>query len=414
MMKKRVLTILLLLIPAFSLGYASSSWAEYSFTPNLVLREEYNDNIFLTRNNKEDDFISSITPSVNFSYKTSVLTLSLDYGLHFRFFAHHTERNERALSKTQRAKLDTTLSPYRDIVFLKLFDEYTRVPVDQRNQVALDNVFVNLTDMNHLVINPYIRYPVSSGFNTSVGYTYDNIWYRSHQGDNTENHTANLSLIKVLTDKITSTVTYSYLFHRPKTTPKYDKQDVSLNLSYDVSAKLNLNGGAGRTWFNYMDRPSQKSSTWNATASYHLTDLLSLGAGHTESFMDSANQGTFKRRSTTGSIGYSGKLPVNLTVFSDIDTYVTVARKDRSRGATISTSLPISSRLTGSVTGTYSYFRFFPEGVATHRYGAGLNLAYAMRITTLSLGYTYNLNDSTNSSNDYDNNIVWLQAGFTI
>ncbi|MBI5468416.1 MAG: TIGR03016 family PEP-CTERM system-associated outer membrane protein [Deltaproteobacteria bacterium] len=414
MKKKRLLTILLLLIPAFSLGYASSSWAEYSFTPNLVLREEYNDNIFLTRNNKEDDFISSITPSVKFSYKTSILTLSLDYGLHFRFFAHHPQRNETGLSKTQRAKLDTTLSPYKEIVFLKLFDEYTRVPVDQRNQVALDNIFVNLTDMNRLVINPYILYPVSSGFSTSVGYTYDNSWYRSHQGDNTENHTANLNLIKVLTDKITSTVTYSYLFHRPKITPKYDKQDVFLNLSYDVSAKLNLNGGAGRTWFNYMDRPSQNSSIWNAKASYHLTDLLSLGAGHTESFMDSVKQGTFKRRSTTGSIGYSGKLPVNLTVFSNIDTYDTVDRTDRSRGATLSTNMPITPKLTGGVTGTYSHFGFQPEGESMNRYSAAVSFAYAMKITTLSLGYTYNLNDSTNRSNNYDNNIVWLQAGFTI
>ena len=58
----------------FSTSVALS--AEGSLLTSVGLRQEYNDNIFYTASNKTDDFISSVTPALNFTYATEILNLS--------------------------------------------------------------------------------------------------------------------------------------------------------------------------------------------------------------------------------------------------------------------------------------------------------------------------------------------------
>jgi len=270
-----------------------------TLTPSVTIREEYNDNIFLTSSNEVDDFITTVNPAISLSYTASLLTLSLDYGLVFRIFANHPELNETSPTQTQRAKLDTTLSPYRDIVFVKVFDEYSRVPIDQRRQVSLDNTFVNLTDSNRFLVNPYLEYPLSGTLKTRAGYSYENVWYRSAEGDDAENHTATAGLTKAISSKLSTTLSYSYLFHRPSKTEAYDTQTVSLGMGYQLSQKLSLNGSVGETFFNYdkSERRNKASTVWQVQANYHPTDVVTLGASYGESFSDSVNQGTYKNKS---------------------------------------------------------------------------------------------------------------------
>lgn len=395
------------------IGFASLSWAELKLTPSISIREEYNDNIFLTPNNEEDDFITSIYPAINLTYDTNLLNLSLDYGFNFRFYMHHSDQNETDLTNTQRAKLETTVSPYRNIFFVKVFDEYKRVTIDERRQVALDNNFVNMTDSNRFLINPYLEYPLSGTLKTRIGYSYENIWYKVKEGDDTENHLGTVSIIKEISPKITTSLSYNYLLHRPKETEDYDRQDAIFGMTYQVSPKLFIQGDVGEVWFNFKNRENSNSTIWDIQAKYLLTDLLSLGAGYSERFFDSVDMGTYKRKAVFGNIGYSGKIPITLTAFRNIDTYPTVKREDRGTGVTINSHVPITPRVTGNLIGSYTYYTFLPENEKVHRYGAGLSLDYALRITTISIGYTYNLNNSTVDKNDYTNNIVWLQAKFT-
>jgi uncharacterized protein (PEP-CTERM system associated) len=398
----------------FCLSLASLSWAEFKLVPSIGIREEYNDNIYLTPVNREDDLITSINPAVNVSYKTRLLDLALDYGLNFRFYMDHSERNETSLRQTQRAKLETTVSPYKDIFFIKISDEYTRVPIDVRNQVAIDNVFVNMTDSNRFYINPYMEYPISKTLKTRIGYSYENIWYKAREGDDTQNHSAGISLIKELSPKITTTLSYNYLVHRPQKTEDYDRQDAMLGINYQISEKLSLSGGIGHSWFDHEKRNNSDSAIWNVYAKYLVSDFISLGAGYSENFFDSVNLGTYKSRSLNGSIAYTGKIPLNLTVFRNINKYEPVDREDRSTGLTLTSSIPLTPKITGKLVGNYTYYKFLkylPEE-KVKRYGLGLSFDYALRITTVSAGYTYNWNNSTVDSRDYRNNIVWLQGRF--
>ena len=62
------------------LTFVSSATAKLDVNTSVGLREEYNDNIFLTKTNREDDFITSISPNIRLNYALSYLDLSLDYG----------------------------------------------------------------------------------------------------------------------------------------------------------------------------------------------------------------------------------------------------------------------------------------------------------------------------------------------
>ena len=387
-----------------------------TLTPSVTIREEYNDNIFLSSSNEVEDYITTVNPALSLSYTASMLTLSLDYGLAFRFYARHPDLNETSPTQAQRAKLDTTISPYRDIFFVKVFDEYQRVTIDQRRQVSLDNYFVNLTDSNRLLVNPYLEYPLSGTLKTRAGYSYENVWYRSAEGDNAENHTATAGLTKEISSQLYTTLSYSYLFHRPSKTEAYDVQTVSLGMGYQPSPKLSLNGSVGETFFNYgkNERRNNASTVWQVQANYFLISTVTLGAGYSESFSDSVNQGTYKNKSATGTVNYSGKIPLSINAFRNVATYTSVDREDRSIGGTIGTRLPVTANISANLSGTYTNFEFLPGNERVNRYGAQVGIDYILKITTLSFGYTWNLNDSSTDARDYRNNIVFVQAKFSL
>jgi hypothetical protein len=408
---------------------ASSVAAEVKITPSIALREEYNDNIFLTATNKKDDFITSITPALHVEYTVRILTLSLDYGLDFRFYAKNHDQNLTTPMNTQKAKVDTIFSPYKDIFLIKVLDEYARVPIDQRKQVAVNNYIVNLTDSNHLFVSPYVEYPISGIIKPRFGYSYQNDWYKV--GNSYENHDGFAGIGVDFTPNINASITYDYLIHRLIGTPKfavsdnYDRQTVLSAATYKVNPKLSLNGSVGATWFNYKNSNNDNTShtndnapnmLGNAKITYQLTELISLGALYNLGYVDSVNAGTYKTEKAEGTISYNGKIPLTVSIHRTTDTYTVIDRKDESSGITVNSSIPIPvmPKLSGILTGMYDSYTFNPGNEKVRRYSAGISFAREMRITTLTIGYTFNRNNSSIDANDYTNNIVYIKARFAI
>ena len=63
------------------------------FHPYLTLTEEYNDNIYLDRENKTGDFITTISPGIRFSHSENPFGIDLDYILGLNFYADQNNRN---------------------------------------------------------------------------------------------------------------------------------------------------------------------------------------------------------------------------------------------------------------------------------------------------------------------------------
>lgn len=286
---------------------ATAAHAELKLTPGLIVREEYNDNIDLTKDNRRDDFITTVAPSLNALIDTNLLKLSLDYGLYFKLFAKHSDENETSLAKTQRVRFDTTYNPIRDILFLKVSDVYARLPIDERRQVAAGNDFVNTTDSNILTVNPYIVLPLTSSINFTAGYTYKNTWYDDPDGETAQDHTATGRLTKTFGERLSLYGEYAYRTHRPKENINvfttylrtvtagysvgdtfyvtnflplgesvqetgwngYDTHTGTIGAVLQVTPKLTLNGSIGKVYYRY------KSGTLTGRIQYFIdTDIV--------------------------------------------------------------------------------------------------------------------------------------------
>jgi Putative beta-barrel porin 2 len=91
---KLIFLLFLLAIPSVS----RADWEDVmrKLLPRISLQEEYTDNLNLTKTNKEDDFITTVSPGLTFSAtenREAKSGLDLDYQLGLVFYAHHSENN---------------------------------------------------------------------------------------------------------------------------------------------------------------------------------------------------------------------------------------------------------------------------------------------------------------------------------
>src|SRR6056297_1355712 len=80
-----------------------SAMAAMEIHPRLSLEQEYNDNIDLTADNEEEDWITTIEPGINLQYDNRSLEGTVDYALRYRFYKDNDEDNLDTFKDVQRA-----------------------------------------------------------------------------------------------------------------------------------------------------------------------------------------------------------------------------------------------------------------------------------------------------------------------
>jgi hypothetical protein len=66
---------------------------EYQLTPSIGVSEEYNDNINAAATNEESDYITGLTPAINFDILTQNTTLDFRYAPTFVFYKNNKQNN---------------------------------------------------------------------------------------------------------------------------------------------------------------------------------------------------------------------------------------------------------------------------------------------------------------------------------
>lgn len=400
---------------AFLISTATPALAKLTISPSISLREEYNDNIFLTRTDREYDLITEIMPALSLTYSISHLDLNLDYGLNFKFYSRHSELNETGISETQTLKFQNQIRPLKSF-FIDISDVYQRVPIDIRRPVALENIFVNMTDSNTFTISPYIEYPLTSTLSTRLGYSYSNVWYKDEEGNDSDSHSAFLSFNKQFSSRINATLKYDYLAYRPEKTDDYDRHQGSVGVTYQVTPNFQINGEIGEAKFDYKTAKDTTTTFWNIGTDYvfRITEGTSLGVNYGSSFHDSVTSGAYKSQRLDLRFKTGQRLKISVNPYYSIDKYIETNRKDKVTGIAVDISRALTGRINASLNGLCERQRFLPGDEEVHRYNFGSSLDYQLspRIIT-SLGYTHNNTNSNIDTNDFHNNAVWLQARIT-
>ena len=155
-MKSRIV----LLTMVFS-SLAFTSHASFTLIPGVDLYMEYNDNIYLSSEDEEDDVITTASPNISVEWETPRLDVSLFASVTMEKYLKNTDEDRLGAGEsTQTATLSALARLYRDIFFLSITDRYQRVPIDEGGRGGEGNRTVNLTDSNTLNINPYLTFPI--------------------------------------------------------------------------------------------------------------------------------------------------------------------------------------------------------------------------------------------------------------
>lgn len=422
-----ILRIALLTLVVCSVAFPCS--ADFTLIPGVDLYLEYNDNIYLSSDNEEDDIITTVSPNIAMEWETPRLDVSLFASVTMEKYLNNTDEDRLGAGEsTQAATLRALARLYREVFFLQVTDTYSRVPIDEGGRGGEGNRNINLTDSNTFSVNPFLNLPIMKDTYLRLGYTYTNLWYEEEEADDAESHLYSASLSRTLSPRVSASLSGTHQQYRPKDadepvctwfgcvtepggTYDYDKDTISFGLSYQATDRLSLNGSYGHTWFDYDVISDTDSDVWSASADYEISSNYTVGTSYSQSYTVSVDEGPRESDSLSAYIEYYKRYTVNFSISTSNNDYVEIDREEDTYGAVLSGELPFDDK-TG-ITGLLRYSNFDRSGRDAEefdRYGLRVSYYYDIRLGRLSTGYIYNRTESDADNGDYDNNIIFLSA----
>ena len=424
---------------------ASTVYAEFTLTPGVNMRLEYDDNIYLDPDHEQDDVITTVSPNLALTWETARLDVSMFASVSMEKYLDHTEEDRIGADSTQTSNFNALARIYRDMLFLRVSDTYKRVPIDEGGRGGEGNRTTNLTDSNTLQINPYLQFELMKNTRMQLGYTYENQWYEEKEGDDAENHHHYANLTRELSARTTMTLSGFYDQYRPKNPDEvlrvgqggrydYDRKSASIGLSYQVTDRLRMNGQYGHTWLEYYVKNDSDGQTWSAVADYEISSNYTTGVQYTKNYVVSVDEGPSDTDLFKVYLAYDERFSLKFSLFTSNSDYVEVNRSTDSYGGELSGDLPFNNKV--GVTGLLRYTHYKDSGIEVpptlidndnsfvivipgqsgldkekyKRYSTKFALYYETRLGRVSTGYIFNKNDSDLDSGDYTNNIVFVDA----
>jgi hypothetical protein len=426
-----VLMISLFLLPLLT---PVSVWARFHVTPKISASETYNDNIYLDPSKDEDgDWITVIEPGLLFSWDTANLKVDLDYSLQFRYFGDNSYLNETSFKDVQRGTLTATLFPDKNFTVLAQGD-ISRVVVDESHRTSDENEFINRATLYHLLINPSYRLRLTSTLAAILGYrfeiaTYDQVEhakeYDYEEPNDYHQHIYSLILEDKLSPRTLLTAGYFFTdYHTEENDPgeineDFTRHDIALGIEQKVGSRLTVRARGGLVYFDFDESGREDGRTWNLGLNYEVSNSLTLEAAYTYDYIPSVSRGLSKGEDWSGFIRYSRRLSADLHVYYTKTTYAEGEidnsadyTEDKSTGASLTLSYPLSRHVSANLNTDYTYWKFKPENEKADRYGIGPSIEYNFKKFNVSLSYFYRVNNSDINENDYRNNIGMLEVSW--
>lgn len=410
-----ILSIATLLYILFNLS--ESEGAEFSLNPSIAVREEYDDNIYLRKDNRVDDYITRVMPSVSLYYRTPILDFTSDYTLNWWYYAKRGESDaSHNLTLLSKARI------IKNLLYLDISDIYTNVVLEPRQPSTESNLTQNRTDSNTFNASPYLKYQASFTTAFSAGYRYTNIWYRGKNGMDRQTHTGFTNIEHTFSPRLSMSLGGEYTADRPYTETKSDMNNDQiasfLKTSFRISPETGFDGTVGYRWINYYHGRDEESIFYNAGLTYTFYETGQAEVRFSNSFTSLPLSGVVKTETEQLLLKYGKLLSINGNIFHRKEKYsvvnrtddAVVNRTDDAVGGSIGFEYKPTFRLTLSISGRHEQDKFLPEEERKKLYGASGGINYRLTDkTTVSTSYTYTKEDYKKSTSDYIDNFVMAQ-----
>lgn len=407
MNQKKICQWIVLILTLSILGLALPLWAQNTTPGNIKigpvavhpfigLTEAYSDNLYRNYGNfkSESDFITTLSPGIQFFLPLQRHSLQLDYKADINWFANNSGTNYSGQKFGGAAKFD-----FPGGLLFNLSDYYSDDKIMRKakngNNSSSDpfrELPFNANDFNAMAKYRFVdRWAVEGRYN-NYDYKYKNSY---DEGGSYNRGTFGGSVYYRFTAKMDALLDYNYGKTGYKTGSINDNKDQSVyvGLSFDPSAKLRGYLKAGWANKDYENNLAGRNNSFSTVSSLiDLTYTLSRYDGLT--------------------------LKANRTIQEDTDTNAPFTNTDISLWYRHILAWNEKVSLNANVgygTGKYEQGTTDIDGTLKtrddKRYYGGVGVGYALqRWLTLGLNYSYTNNDSNFLNYNYKENKVWFSA----
>jgi len=392
--------------------YSQAESSEFSFKPSIILRQEYDDNIYLTKDDRKDDYITRILPSFHIDYKTPFWDLTSDYTLNWWYYAKLKQGKD-----SHNLALKSQASIIKNLLYLDMSDIYSSVVLNPRRPSTDINLDINRSDSNNAVLSPYIKYQLSTRSSLSTGYRYTNIWYRKESGVNRQTHTGFATIEYMFNPKLKTFISAEYTYDRPQNSviDRSNNQTAAFfRAIYTLTQRTDIDGTLGYRWVHFSNGRKVHIPIYSALLTYRFQETGRIELSASSTFSPSPELGSIESKSGQLAVIYGKPLVLKSSIFYRRDKYREEDLQDDAIGMTVGIEYKPQPRLTYRVSGRYEKDKFLPENRKRDIYGGTGEIAYLLtNKSSIALSYNYTKQNGHTESDYYLDNVISLQANIT-
>lgn len=263
-----------LLVPFTSVKTAFG--ADIKLIPSCELKEEYNDNVFLTTDNRESDWITTLTPGLAFSYASERLNIELLTGLSWREYARTKDID--TLDYQYNAQVAKKLSLQDDLGLSAIHVRNTRP-----DSISESTGLAAKSGTDHYQYSASLGRLINETTSASLAYSFVQDEYDNPAS--LANHVHNLNMIvskdlgsvmPLLKGKLSSN--FSRAVYRDSTSDNYT---ISIGANRNINEKIsvNLSAGGHLVHLKFMSGLVESNDSWGAIGSALLNYTGEKGFG---------------------------------------------------------------------------------------------------------------------------------------
>lgn len=289
--------------------------SELILTPGLRLAEEYNDNIFTTRVNKETDWITHINPSITMQYFASRLNWYLQYAPEYLAFASNGTEDRLNPYLSTWAKL--TLLEKR--LFLEVRENYDIISTNVARDITYNSGYNDQTSHNRFSISPYAEFHPDSQTLLSTGFSHINSNYGGTGEDSTENGVF-LSVNREISRRTFLVADARYSYVTPDNNEDFGRSTLSVGVRREYAERSYVNLVGGYTLLNFKNGPDTSSPFWNVGLEHDFGSTTATFSSGVAYGVDS-NQASSENRNAEARLENKTGRGV-ATIFASYDEYI--------------------------------------------------------------------------------------------
>ncbi|TDQ49121.1 TIGR03016 family PEP-CTERM system-associated outer membrane protein [Permianibacter aggregans] len=297
--------------------------AQSTVTPRLSARGIYTDNVFLSDEDEQDDFVVEIKPGVHWSQRSRRFVMDMDLEAQILGYTNNENEDGDSVVVNPNFTLSTTSTLINQYLFLDVDGEYGQRLSSLNQRASFDNIALtgDRSDFYSYRISPYIQHRTGGGIDyllraeqSTVNFDLDDEDEAESLNDaDTERYVVNISN-RASGSRFTWALsgTESSIERANESAAQSEFRSASVNLGYRLSTRWSLiaQGGYSENFIDGVER-GVNGEYYAGGFSWYPTPRLTLSALHGDRYSEGSLRWQPSRRTEVELVARESDVGIN-------------------------------------------------------------------------------------------------------